>query len=554
MNNRLLNGVINVAMLINRYRVKGPLLRAARQPAKTQAALLQSILTENVDTEIGKKYGFGTINSLTEFQQRVPIHEFDDLETLIERQIDGEKVLTRQTPVYYARTSGTTGRFKNIPLTQPGLKQVQTAQKQLAVSLWQDTNFFAGKVMGFAGAAVEGELRNGISYGSVSGTTYRSLSRIIASKFAVPAEALSLSDVEAKYQVYGLTVLGCNNLTGIVTANPSSILKLVQFIDVHLEEFLRVVNGEDTAWLREEAVKLLPDVLRKVHSQRVTTLQTHFRKNGTLSPEMLFPQLSTIATWTGGSCGTAIRQLKPYLPQQVRFVEFGYGASEFMGSVNVNAVENACLPQLTQHVYEFVERELWEQKQTRFIGVEDLVQGKDYYIFVTTQSGLYRYHINDIIRVGATIENCPTVYFLQKGKGVTNITGEKLSEFQLIASLEEAIAESDFAIGGYIALANVEKSRYDLYIETVPTEQCNSLARLIDEKLRKANAEYDDKRNSGRLRAATVLPLLSNACEQMKQWSLERGVREVQYKPTLLDYADAWEQRLVGLLAQTDEL
>ena len=51
-------------------------------------------------------------------------------------------------------------------------------------------------------------------------------------------------------------------------------------------------------------------------------------------------------------------------------------------------------------------------------------------------NGLYRYFINDLIEVTGWFQKTPTIRFVQKGKGVTNVTGEKLYEFHVIEAVK----------------------------------------------------------------------------------------------------------------------
>ena len=72
---------------------------------------------------------------------------------------------------------------------------------------------------------------------------------------------------------------------------------------------------------------------------------------------MLWPRLSTRVTWTGGSCGIALNKLKKYLPSTVKIVEMGYVSSEFSGTANIDTKRNICMPLVTDHFYEFVEKD-----------------------------------------------------------------------------------------------------------------------------------------------------------------------------------------------------
>ncbi|MBX2839054.1 MAG: GH3 auxin-responsive promoter family protein, partial [Gammaproteobacteria bacterium] len=354
--------------------------------------------------------------------------------------------------------------------------------------------------------------------------------------------------------------LASDNLTGIVTANPSSVLKLVRLIEEHTYDLLQILTGNASKWTLRETKKILPELRNITNQSRLAHLVHSYTKYGRLTPDDVFPVLSAIATWTGGSCGIALRQLKSYLPthknKEVKIVEYGYGSSEFMGTVNVDAINNRCLPQLTHHVYEFVNRDDWidpgaddsKADNNVYQGVHELIPGKEYHTVVTTQSGLYRYNINDIVRAGSMIGQCATISFLQKGRGVTNITGEKLSEHQLIDAMSDAIQTHPVVAGGYMALANEEQSRYDIYLESDKLELFSELSAQVDKKLRTLNIEYEEKRASERLKHIHVYGLSSDACEVIKGWCVSQGIREAQYKPTVLAYARDWAEKLKPLL------
>ena len=128
----LANIAIGIHMLWSRLKVRAPFIRALKRLEKTQAGVLMRILRDNKKTEFGKKYGLSEISSVSEFRNQVPIHDYDDLEPYIKRQQEGHRSLTTEAPVYYARTSGTTGSYKDIPLTESGITQIKHFQKQLA--------------------------------------------------------------------------------------------------------------------------------------------------------------------------------------------------------------------------------------------------------------------------------------------------------------------------------------------------------------------------------------------------------------------------------------
>ena len=69
---------------------------------------------------------------------------------------------------------------------------------------------------------------------------------------------------------------------------------------------------------------------------------------------------------------------------------------------------------------------------------------------MTTQNGLYRYFINDIIQVTGKYNNTPTIQFIQKGDGVISLTGEKLYEDQVNKAVLKVIKNYDLRIKFYV--------------------------------------------------------------------------------------------------------
>ena len=47
------------------------------RPMETQERILKSILKKNKDTEYGKKVGLGEIDSIREFQEKIPFSNYD---------------------------------------------------------------------------------------------------------------------------------------------------------------------------------------------------------------------------------------------------------------------------------------------------------------------------------------------------------------------------------------------------------------------------------------------------------------------------------------------
>jgi hypothetical protein len=122
----------------------------------------------------------------------------------------------------------------------------------------------------------------------------------------------------------------------------------------------------------------------------------------------------------------------------------------------------------------------------------------------------------------------PLLKFLQKGKGVTSITGEKLDESQVLAATCQVLEQLGLAPRFVMMLADEAAQRYRLYVETDAGHKPESqlLAQMVDAQLRCLNVEYDAKRESGRLAELVAVWLSPGTEEAYKHASVQQGQRE----------------------------
>src|SRR5262249_19026094 len=73
--------------------------RALPDPGSEQRNLLLGLLRRNRDSAYGRQYGFGSIRSVEEYQEHLPIVTYDDLVGSIERMKAGESAVLTSEPV-----------------------------------------------------------------------------------------------------------------------------------------------------------------------------------------------------------------------------------------------------------------------------------------------------------------------------------------------------------------------------------------------------------------------------------------------------------------------
>ncbi|MDB5802155.1 MAG: hypothetical protein JWL63_3094 [Rhodocyclales bacterium] len=511
-----------------------------RQPMRVQNELLARILRENCNTRFGREHGFSRIQDYSNYAQRVPFSDYEALRPFIDAEIERDEcALSAEKPLRYVRTSGTTGRPKDVPLTNSHLRSLQHIHR-MAVAFQQRTcpEAFSGGVLAIVSPAYEGLLANGKPFGSASGIIARNTPAAIREKFVVPAIVMTVQDSFVKYLLILRLALARPDITYIGAANPTTLLMLAKLYRAHHAELIDDLR-HGTFFLADKVpVEVLAAIHKRLRAlpERATALAQ--LPHGTTRIADLWPSLRLIVTWTCASAGVAVDALRHELTKCTRVLELGYVSSEFRGTITLGKRSGSGLPTLDTHFFEFVERDKWDNGKLAFVTLDGLRKGADYYIFVTTPSGLYRYFINDLVRVTGFLHKTPLLQFVQKGKGVTNITGEKLYEAQVLMAVRATLAHMGRTARFVMMLADEQASRYRLYVETdraaKPTAM--QLAEAVDTKLANLNIEYQAKRESDRLQMLEAYWLLPNTGEVYKQQCIKQGQREGQFKTVALAY------------------
>ena len=201
---------------------------------------------------------------------------------------------------------------------------------------------------------------------------------------------------------------------------------------------------------------------------------------------------------------------------------------------------------ITSNFYEFVpqeemdsiadvdSRKIIDEGVTPLQGCQ-LEKGKCYYIFLTNWAGLYRYNIGDRIRVVDFVNKTPVVEFLSKGAHSSSITGEKLTERQVVEAVHRASDDLAIRIDTFVIMPQWDDPpRYQFYFESaaaLPQGDLRHLAGLIDRRLQMSNIEYDAKQESGRLGKLDIRQVPSGFLAKRDEQLLQaRGGRREQFK------------------------
>jgi hypothetical protein len=503
---------------------------ATADPRLVQEVLLRRILAHQANTDFGRVHQFRTIRTVADYRRQLPVAGYEYFEPYLERVRRGDvQALLADRVIYmFALTSGTTAARKFIPVTRQYLADYRRGWNIWGLKAYRDhLDIRLRPIVQLVGNACEFETERGVPCGAVTGLTAAAQKRLVRWVYCVPACVGRIKDPAVKNYV----VLRCSlpRAVGmVITANPSTLIGLARAGDQAKEPLIRDLH-DGTLDRRLDVpadvrAALVPQLRR--HRERARELDEIVRRTGTLYPRDYWPDYCLLGNWTGGSVGAYLRHYPRYYgAMAVR--DIGLIASE--GRMTIPRADGtpSGVLDITSHYFEFIPEEEGNSPHPVVHTADEVQEGKNYYILLTTAYGLYRYHIHDLVRVTGFFNRTPLLEFLSKGAHFANVTGEKVSEYQVTHAMGEVLHELDLSLTAYTLAPcwDEERPYYSLFVERgdlANGEQGLRLVELLDRRLQEVNIEYASKRDSARL-GPIQLELLPNGA--WSQWDRQRLAR-----------------------------
>lgn len=519
--------------------------QATKNPQDSQQKLLMAILRRHQNTSFAKDHHFSSIQSIDEFRNNIGVAGYETIEPYMNRVLKGENsaLLADRRIHMFALTSGTTNTRKYIPVTDSYLENYRRGW-----NIWGLNAFLKHEkakfqpILQMSGDWDEYRSDSGVPCGSVTGLTARMQRKVIRWLYCVPPEVSRIKDSASKY--YTVMRLSIDRPVGLIlAANPSTLINLAKAGDHEKESLIRDLRDGTLSSRMDipaDVRKILGPRIKK-RPEKAMELEKVINKTGSLFPKDFWPEHCLLGNWTGGSMASYLRHYPSfYGTMPVRDV--GLIASEGRMTIPLEDNTPSGVLDITTHFFEFIPEDEKDSPNPTVLLPHELVEGRNYFILFTTSYGLYRYDIHDVVRCTGFFNKTPMLQFLNKGSYFSNLTGEKISEYQITGSMAEILRELDHTLNIY-SIAPVwsdEQPFYGLFVESgdVPgTDVANRLASLLENKLRKINIEYDSKRES--LRLGPIKPFILKP-GTWQTWDRERlkktGGTLEQYKhPCLIN-------------------
>jgi len=512
---------------------------ACRDPVSAQKQTLDTILLQNASSPFGKRYGFASVNSVNDYQKAVPLGDYDSLYPYIKASMDGEPGLTVSPPIFYAVTSGTTGASKFIPVTRESHSAKSQTMKIFLSALYRDhPQVFDGRILTVVSPEVESYTPSGIPCGSESGYSYRNMPVLLRALYSSPYDVYEIEDYDARYYAL-MRIAAGQDIRVIYIINPSTLLLMIRILGERTASIIKDIrDGTLSKEIRvdnriRQVIEsgLKPDPERAAELEKAAEAADHL-----LVPEHVWPNLSVLCCWKGGNVSFYVDKLAKYFRENLPVRDIGYLASEHRSSVPLTDEGSSGALAVGANFYEFVPAEKerpfhqYEALQPHMLEV-----GRQYYVIITNHAGLYRYDMDDIVEVTGYYHNSPLIRFVQKGKGSSSFTGEKLYEGQVISAIEQAFKARQ---GHYEFIAAVGQIRgetptYVFLVEfddPCSDEDGRELLRLLEKELRTRNIEYAAKRDSLRISPPVLRIVKQGEFERFRKRKIEQGRPDSQFK------------------------
>ncbi len=456
---------------------------ALQNPAETQYHIFNALLSKGCKTEFGVLHGFGSIHSIDQFQQQVPVQDYESLRPYIKRLLKGEQKLLWPSDIHwFAKSSGTTSdKSKFIPVSFEALEECQFRGGRDILTLYCDSHpqakIFQGKGLLIGGSHEVNPLAQNMYYGD--------LSAVIMNNLPFWVNLLSTPKPEIA-----------------LMANWEEKLELMAQATVH--EDVTSISGVPTWTLL--LFKRMLEISGKSNILEVwPNLELYMHGGVNFAPYR--------------------QQFNSYIPGGNMHYMETYNASEgFFGIQEKPGSEGMLLMVDYGVFYEFMPISELGKSNPKVLTLDEIEIGVNYALIITTNAGLWRYMIGDTLKFSSLK---PYRFNITgRTKLYINTFGEELMIENAEAAITMACAETGSIIRDFTAapiyLQKDEPGGHEWLIEfEQQPENLENFTERLDIHLKNCNSDYEAKRTGD---MALSLPKV-RACKQgvFYNWLKHKG-------------------------------
>ena len=427
-----------------------------KYPIDVQQEWLFSLLKEAEGTEYGKKHRYKNIHTYQQFREQIPLNDYESLKPYIDRTRRGEQNLLWQSDIkWFAKSSGTTDKSKFIPVSVESLDGCHYNAGRDMVTLHcynnSETQLFTGKNLALGGSFKEDIYDDHRSFhGDVSAIIIQNLP-MWAEFFRAPDVSVALMD---KWEN-----------------------KLEQMADLMKDENVTSLAG--------------------VPSWMLVLIKRILEKKGAETLSEIWPNLEVY--FHGGVSFSPYKEqfIELFDNSKTKFMQM-YSASEGFFGIQDQLESDEMLLMLDYGIfYEFITlKDLQQKNYHKTISLEDVKTNTDYAIIITTNAGLWRYQIGDVIQF-----TCTNPYRFKvsgRTKQHINVFGEELMVHNAEAAIALACEKThalvtEYTVAPVFMKENSGAHEWLIEFEREPNNMA-FFADVLDKALKEQNSDYEAKR------------------------------------------------------------
>lgn len=414
-----------------------------------QEQTLQNLLKTGRKTEFGIEHHLHEVSGYAEYQQAVPLRDYEGFVPYINRIKEGKhNVLWKGLPIYFAKTSGTTSGIKYIPITKDSVhNHFDTARNAFFCYMTESGNYQAadGKMI-FLSGSPELERVGNIPTGRLSGISNHLIPRYLRTNQLPSYETNCIEDWETK---------------------------LEKIVDETIDQDMTMISGIPP-WMQMYFDRLIERRGRKIKD--------------------LFPNFN-VMVHGGVNFEPYKARLFESIGREIDTIET-YPASEGFFAFQDTRDEEGLLLNTNFGIYfEFVPMQDIFSDSPRRLSLKEVKTGEHYALIVNSNAGLWGYNLGDMVKFVSlnpyriVVTGRIKHYISAFGE---HVIGEEVEHSLLKAADEKGLKITEFTVAP-VVMQEKGQSYHEWFIEfeNEPSD-IQGLALAVDNNLREKNIYYDD--------------------------------------------------------------
>ncbi|UUW10111.1 GH3 auxin-responsive promoter family protein [Flavobacterium plurextorum] len=448
----------------------------ANKPVETQNEIFKSLISDAKETVFGKDHHFKKIKTIDDFQKNVPVRDYEDLKSYIDRVKQGEEnILWKGKPIYFAKTSGTTSGAKYIPLTKESMpSHIKASRNAILHYIYETGNadFVDGKMIFLQGSPILVE-KYGIKFGRLSGIGAHFVPKYLQKNRMPSWETNCIEDWDTK--VNAIVEETINQDMTIISGIPS-------WVQMYFERLQEKSGG-----------KKIGDLFKNFN----------------------------LFIYGGVNYEPYRAKFENMIGRKVDSIEL-FPASEGFFAYQDSQKQKGMLLLLNSGIfYEFIKADEFftdpDGSGPKSYTIGEVEMGINYALIVSTNAGLWRYNIGDTVQFTSLFPH--RVIVSGRIKHYISAFGEHVIANEVENAMKEATAGTNIVINEFTVAPQITPSNglpyHEWFIEfEKEPENMENFAEAIDDSMRKQNIYYDDLITGNVLRKVVITKVSKNGFQE----------------------------------------